>query len=178
MMQRQNHAIKICAKNRCVFRKREMHRFLFLKKAIEELCSKNGEADWLCFLLSASSAQEYRGMQSLCAGYRGAAHCWGQGVRVAGGDLCGNTAKAPTDTKWRRAHWQVKGSQPHRVKGETPCPRRNVALRQFVLGSTCRKICRFGGFAAAPLRGNFAKIGGKRVETDTTQWQSRKKRNL
>lgn len=56
--------------------------------------------------------------------------------------------------------------------------RRIVALRQFVLGSTCRKICRFSGFAAAPLRGNFAKIGGKRIETDTTQWQSRKKRNL
>ena len=33
MMQQQNHAIKICAKNRCVFRKREMHRFFFLKKA-------------------------------------------------------------------------------------------------------------------------------------------------
>ena len=157
MMQRQNHAIKICAKNRCVFRKREMHRFLFLKKAIEELCSKTGEADWLCFLLSASSAQEYRGMQSLCAGYRGAA------------PLLGSRGKA---------HWRVEGSQPHRVKGETPCPRRIVALRQFVLGSTCRKICRFGGFAAAPLRGNFAKIGGKRIETDTTQWQSRKKRNL
>ena len=85
MMQRQNHAIKICAKNRCVFRKREMHRFLFLKKAIEELCSKTGEADWLCFLLSASSAQEYRGMQSLCAGYRGAAPCWGQGAKPIGG---------------------------------------------------------------------------------------------
>ena len=25
------------------------------------------------------SGQEYRGMQSLCAGYRGAAPCWGQG---------------------------------------------------------------------------------------------------
>ncbi len=47
-------------------------------------------------------------------------------------------------------------------------------MRQFVLGSTCRKIRRFNGFAAAPLRGNSTKIGGKRIETDTTQWQSRK----
>lgn len=45
MMQQQNHAIKICAKNRCVFRKREMHRFFFLKKAIEALSSKTGKAD-------------------------------------------------------------------------------------------------------------------------------------
>ena len=29
--------------------------------------------------------QAYRGMQSLCAGYRGAAPCWGQGARPLGG---------------------------------------------------------------------------------------------
>ena len=91
-------------------------------------------------------------MQSLCAGYR---------------------VQRPVGVKGN-AHWRVEGSQPHRVKGETPCPRRIVALRQFVLGSTCRKIRRFNGFAAAPLRGNSTKIGGKRIETDTTQWQSRK----
>lgn len=66
-----------------------------------------------------------------------AAHCWGQGVRVASGDLCGKAAKAPTEaTAETKAHWRVEGSQPHRVKGETPCPGRVDALRQFVLGIT------------------------------------------
>ena len=31
------------------------------------------------------SGQEYRGRQALCAGYRGAAPCWGQGARPIGG---------------------------------------------------------------------------------------------
>ena len=30
------------------------------------------------------SGQEYRGRQALCAGYRGAAPCWGQGARPIG----------------------------------------------------------------------------------------------
>ena len=84
MMQQQNHAIKISAKNRCVFRKREMHRFFFLKKATKETSSKTGKADWLCFAVS-FFGREYRGMQSLCAGYRGAAPCWGQGATPIGG---------------------------------------------------------------------------------------------
>ena len=146
-----------------------MHRFFFLQKAIEKPSAKIGKAGWSCFLPSAFSGRSTEGCNPFVLG---------TGVRVTGGDLCGNTAKAPTDAKRRRAHWRVEGSQPHRVKGETPCPRRIVALRQFVLGSTCRKIRRFSGFAAAPLRGNSTKIGGKRIETDTTQWQSRKKRNL
>ena len=133
-----------------------MHRFFFLKKAIVEHSSKIGKADWQCFRLSAFSAGVQRAVSPLC--------------RVQGrSTLLGSRGNA---------HWRVEGSQPHRVKGETPCPRRIVALRQFVLGSTCRKIRRFSGFAAAPLRGNSTKIGGKRIETDTTQWQSRKKRNL
>ena len=148
MMQRQNHAIKISAKNRCVFRKREMHRFFFLKKATEETSSKTGEADWLCFCCQLLRRRSTEGCNPFVLG---------TGVQRPVG---------------------VKGQPPHRVKGETPCPRRIVALRQFVLGSTCRKIRRFSGFAAASLRGNFAKIGGRRIETDTTQWQSRKKRNL
>ena len=32
----------------------------------------------------ASPVREYRGMQSLCAGYRGAAPCWGQGAKPIG----------------------------------------------------------------------------------------------
>ena len=35
-----------------------------------------------------------------------------------------------------KAHWRVEGSQPHRVKGETPCPGRVDALRQLILGIT------------------------------------------
>ena len=31
------------------------------------------------------SGQEYRGMKSLCAGYRGATPCWGQGATPIGG---------------------------------------------------------------------------------------------
>ena len=49
--------------------------------------------------------------------------CWVQGCSA----LLGSRGKA---------HWRVEGSQPHRVKGETPCPGRVDALRQFVLGIT------------------------------------------
>ena len=114
--------------------------------------------------------QECRGMQFLCAGYRGAAPCWGQGVRIAGGDLCGNTAKAPTYTKWKRPHWQVKGGSHYRVKGETPCPGKVDACVNLYWVLPDAETHRFGGFTAAALRGNFAKIGGKGIETDTTQW--------
>ena len=129
------------------------------------------------------------GSRLLRAGVQRAASplCWVQGCSALLGSRGAGRRWRPlrqsrksTDRRGAetKSHWRVEGSQPHRVKGETPCPRRIVALRQFVLSSTCRKICRFSGFAAAPLRGNFAKIGGKRIETDTTQWQSRKKRNL
>ena len=49
--------------------------------------------------------------------------CWVQGRSA----LLGSRGKA---------YWRVEGSQPHRVKGETPCPGRVDALRQFVLGIT------------------------------------------
>lgn len=86
------------------------------------------------------------GSQLLRAGVQRAASplCWVQGCSA----LLGSRGKA---------HWRVEGSQPHLVKGETPCPRRIVALRQFVLGSTCRKVRRFGGFAAAASSGQFRK---------------------
>jgi len=43
---------------------------------------------------------------------RPAAHCWGQGVRVASGDLCGKAAKAPTEaTAETNAHWAGTGRQ-------------------------------------------------------------------
>ena len=44
-----------------------------------------------------------------------------------------------------------------------------------------KAAAKFAGLAASSLlhlRGNFAKIGGKRIETDKAQWQSRKKWNL
>lgn len=114
--------------------------------------------------------QECRGMQSLCAGYRGAAPCWSQGVRVAGGDLCGNTAKAPTDAKRRQAHWQVKGDSHYRVKGETPCPGKVdacVNLYWVLPDADFRRIC---GFAATPLWETQQRLGGMKIETDTAQW--------
>ena len=49
--------------------------------------------------------------------------CWVQGCNA----LLGSRGNA---------HWRVEGSQPHRVKGETPCPGRVDALRQLVLGIT------------------------------------------
>ena len=68
MIPQQNHAIKVCAKNRCVFRKREMHRFFFLKKVIMELSSKIGKVDWLCFLLSAFSGRSTEGCNPFVLG--------------------------------------------------------------------------------------------------------------
>lgn len=69
-----------------------------------------------------------------------------------------------------KSHWRVEGSQPHRVKGETPCPGRVDALRQFVLGILPdAEIRRFGGFAAAPLREKSTENGGMKIETDTAQ---------
>lgn len=109
-------------------------------------------------------------MQSLCAGYRGAAPCWGQGVRVAGGDLCGNTAEAPTDTKWRRAHWQVKGGSHYRVKGETPCPGKVDACVNLYWVLPDAETHRFGDFAATPFWETQQRLGGMEIETDTAQW--------
>lgn len=99
-------------------------------------------------------------MQFRCAGYRGAEPCWGQGVRVAGGDLCGNTAKAPTDAKRRRSHWRDRGSQPHRVKGETPCPWRVDACVNSYRVLPDAETYRFGAFAAAPLWEMQQRLGG------------------
>ena len=99
---------------------------------------------------SFAGAGVQRAASPLCRGAGVAAHCWGQGVRVAGGDLCGNTAKAPTDTKWRRAHWQVKGGSHYRVKGETPCPGRVDACVNSYWVLPDAETHRFGGFAALP----------------------------
>ena len=113
MMQQQNHTTKICANNRRIFRKREMHRFFFLKEATEEPSSKTGTADRLCF------SQLFRaGVQRDAIPL-----CWVQGCSA----LLGSRGNA---------HWQVKGGSHYRVKGETPCPGRVDALRQLVLGIT------------------------------------------
>lgn len=101
--------------------------------------------------------QEYRGMQSLCAGYRGAAPCWGQGAKPIGG----LRAASPIGSRVKR-----------------------LAQGELLLCDNSYWVvpaAKFAGLAASPplpLRGNFTKIGGKRVEIDKTQWQSRKKRNL
>ena len=141
-----------------------MHRFFFLQKAIEKPSAKIGKAGWSCFLPSAFSGRSTEGCNPFVLG---------TGVRVTGGDLCGNTAKAPTDAKRRRAHWRVEGSQPHRVKGETPCPGKVDACVNlyWVLPDA-----KFAGFAASPpLPGPAASSqeGGNLFETDTTQWTLR-----
>ena len=114
------------------------------------------------------SGQEYRGRQALCAGYRGAAPCWGQGVRVAGGDLCGKAAKAPTDAERRPS--PIGG-----LRAASPIGSRVKRLAQgelmlcvnsyWVLPDA--EIRRFGGFAAAPHSEKSAEIGGMEIETDT-----------
>ena len=68
MMQQQNHAIRISARNRCVFREREMHRFFFLKKATKELSSKTGKTDCLCFGQSAFSGRSTEGCNPFVLG--------------------------------------------------------------------------------------------------------------
>ena len=84
----------------------------------------------------------------LWLGAGAAAHCWGQGVRVASGDLCSKAAKAPTEAEAEtKAHWQVKGGSHYRVKGEAPCPGKVDACVNlyWVLPDA-----KFAGFAASP----------------------------
>lgn len=96
-------------------------------------------------------------MQALCAGYRGAAPCWSQGAKPIGG----LRAASPIGSRVKRL-----------AQGELlPCDNSYWVL----------PAAKFAGLAASPLLPlwlNPAEIGGKRIETDTTQWQSRKKRNL
>ena len=105
---------------------------------------------------------------------RPAAHCWGQGVRVASGDLCGKAAKAPTEAGVEtNAHWRVEGSRPigSRVK--------RLAQGELMPASTRTGLlpdAKFAGFAASPpLPGPRTSLqeGGNLFETDTTQWTLR-----
>ena len=102
--------------------------------------------------------------------------CWvqgrsallGQGVRVAGGDLCGKAAKAPTDAERRpkpigglRAASPIGSRVKRLAQGELmPC-----VNSYWVLPDA--EIRRFGGFAAAPLREKSTENGGMKIETDT-----------
>ena len=73
-------------------------------------------------------------MQSLCAGYRGAAPCWGQGARPIGGP----GAASPIGSRVKRL-----------AQGELmPC-----VNSYWVLPDA--EIRRFGGFAAAPTLGKI-----------------------
>ena len=70
---------------------------------------------------SFAGAGVQRAAGPLWLGAGAAAHCWGQGVRVASGDLCSKAAKAPTEAEAEtKAHWQVKGGSHYRVKDEVP----------------------------------------------------------
>src|SRR5699024_8710788 len=97
---------------------------------------------------SFAGAGVQRAAGPLWLGAGAAAHCWGQGVRVASGDLCSKAAKAPTEAEAEtKAHWQVKGGSHYRVKGEAPCPGKVDACVNlyWVLPDA-----KFAGFAASP----------------------------
>ena len=87
-------------------------------------------------------------MQSLCAGYRGAAPCWGQGVKPIGG----LRAASPIGSRVKRL-----------AQGELML----CVNSYWVLPDA--EIRRFGGFAAAPLREKSTENGGMKIETDTAQ---------
>ena len=143
-----------------------------MKKAIVEHSSKIGKADWQCFRLSAFSAGVQRAVSPLC--------------RVQGrSTLLGSRGKA---------HWQVKGGSHYRVKDEVPwrveggspigSRVKRLAQGEVLLCDNSYwvvPVAKIAGLAASPLlplSGKSAKIGGKRIETDTSQWQSRKKWDL
>lgn len=90
--------------------------------------------------------QEYRGMKSLCAGYRGATPCWGQGATPIGG---------------LRAASLIGSRVKRLVQGELML----CVNSYWVLPDA--EIRRFGGFAAAPLREKSTENGGMKIETDT-----------
>ena len=98
------------------------------------------------------SGQEYRGRQALCAGYRGAAPCWGQGATPIGG----LRAASPIRSRVKRL-----------AQGELM-----LCVNSYWVFPDA-EIRRFGGFAAAPLRGKSTEIGGMEIETDTAQWTLR-----
>ena len=87
-------------------------------------------------------------MQSLCAGYRGAAPCWGQGETPIGG----LRAASPIGSRVKRL-----------AQGELML----CVNSYWVLPDA--EIRRFGGFAAASHSEKSAEIGGMEIETDTAQ---------
>ena len=98
-------------------------------------------------------------MQSLCAGYRGAAPCWGQGAwQVKGG-----------------SHYRVKDEVPWRVEGSRPIGSRVKRLAQGELMPASTRTGYYltqksAGLAASPLLplwGKSTEIGGMEIETDT-----------
>ena len=121
---------------------------------------------------------------------RPAAHCWGQGVRVASGDLCGKAAKAPTEAGAEtNAHWQVKGGSHYRVKDEVPwrveggspigSRAKRLAQGKLMRASTYTGYYLTQNSQDLRLRRPFpgprtsSQEGGNLFETDTTQWALR-----
>ena len=119
-----------------------------------------------------------------------AAHCWGQGVRVASGDLCSKAAKAPTEAEAEtKAHWQVKGGSHYRVKDEVPWQVegsrpigsrvKRLAQGKLMPASTCIGYYLTQNSQDLRLRRPFpgprtsSQEGGNLFETDTTQWTLR-----
>ena len=85
-------------------------------------------------------------MQSLCAGYRGATPCWGQGATPIGG----LRAASPIGSRVKRL-----------AQGEL------MLCVNSYWGVPDAEIRRFGGFVAAPHSEKSAEIGGMEIETDT-----------
>ena len=88
-------------------------------------------------------------MQYLCAGYRGAAPCWGQGAKPIGR----SGAASPIGSRVKRL-----------AQGELML----ASIRNGLLPDA--ETHRFGGFAAALFLEKQQRLGGMKIETDTTQW--------
>ena len=75
----------------------------------------------------------------------------GAGVQRAASPLCRGARGGSALLGSRgNAHWRVEGRQPHRVKGETPCPGKVDACVNLYWVLPDAKLRRSGGFAALP----------------------------
>ena len=147
-----------------------MHRFFFLKKVTEELSSKAGKADWLCFGQSAFSGRSAEGCNSFVLG---------TGVqRPVGVKGCGSPVAtfAVTPQKHRPTR---SGNDPiGRLRAAAIIGSRVKRLAQGKLmpASTCTGYYLTQNSQDLRLRRPFpgprtsSQEGGNLFETDTTQW--------
>ena len=100
------------------------------------------------YVLVSFSGQECSGMQSLCAGYRGAAPCWGQGAtpigRLRAAAIIGSRVKRLAQGELMPASTRTGYYLTHKSAGLAASP-------------------------LLPLREKSAKIGEMKIEIDTAQ---------